>query len=151
MKIYLFIIGLFFVQNIFGQEVILTTGETKSTNIGEMSYSIGQTIYNQSDNLQNGIQQPIEIFKFVSILDYENIEINIYPNPIIDYLNIEISNSNLKQYNISLFDLNGKLISEMNNISLINKINFSNYNQNIYFLKIFRNNENIKTIKIIKL
>lgn len=154
MKTILIIIGLFFVQNIFGQEIVLSAGENSSNDIGSLSYSIGQVISNSSNTVQIGIQQPIELFKFVDVSENkkQDININIYPNPVIDYLTVNICDDiNLKQYKIRLINDEGKDIFIINNISKKIEINFSNYKQTIYLLEIFRNNEIIKTIKLIKL
>ena len=63
-----------------------------------------------------------EIYKFdlnslLSINEYNNFNISVYPNPTTDYLNIKISAS--ASFNVNIYDLNGKLLkSEKNNTSI---------------------------------
>lgn len=68
----------------------------------------------------------------VSIAEIRNSnEVNIYPNPVIDYLTIE-SKSTVTR--IQIFDITGKLILEPN--AQLNKINLSGLLSGIYFVKI---------------
>ena len=65
----------------------------------------------------------------------DNETIKIYPNPVIDKLNIEINNSN-KIHNIIIYSIDGKIIyqqqTKKNNIT----IDVSAYTNNIYILNI---------------
>jgi hypothetical protein len=70
--------------------------------------------------------------------------INIYPNPVINYLGIE--NHSGKKLSYEIFDIKGsKLLTGSDT-----KINLSDLQSGIYFLRLTLNNESIKTIKIMK-
>lgn len=63
--------------------------------------------------------------------------ISIFPNPAKDLVNI----SNVPNANISINDISGKTIYTKNNCSENEKINISNLNSGIYFIRIENNNE----------
>ncbi len=75
-------------------------------------------------------------------------QVNIYPNPVTNILNISIPN--LKSNNkIEIFDYTGKLIINKNNYDNNNFVyDMSNYPSGIYFVKITEN-RNFKTYKFV--
>lgn len=72
--------------------------------------------------------------------------VNIYPNPASDFINIDNSNNFSK---IKLSDITGKLIREENLVDKNNQIDIRNFNNGIYFLSIIKENKTIKTVKLI--
>ncbi len=72
--------------------------------------------------------------------------ISIYPNPTKNRINI----TNVLNANISISDLNGKVIFRKENCLETEKINFNNSNQGIYFIKIEGENTSILRKLIIK-
>ena len=79
------------------------------------------------------------------ILDTGNIEkdnISVYPNPVIDILNIEIKDITKTE----IYDIEGRNIQTIYNS---NTLNFGNYQKGIYLIKIYSNNK-IQIQKIIK-
>jgi len=75
--------------------------------------------------------------------------ISIYPNPIINMLNVNIgANSDL---NYSIFNITGQIILKGEFISSNNRVNFSELSKGIYFLQV-RNTQLNKhnTYKLIK-
>lgn len=87
--------------------------------------------------------------------DFKSIDNNIqvYPNPIEEILNIEILNYEQNPIsNILLYDINGKLINEI----VINKddlkyiINFNDLSSGFYVLKFFNNDIEILSTKLLK-
>jgi len=67
-------------------------------------------------------------------------DLNIYPNPTSDFLNIIVSNESLKDAEISLTNLNGQELLRFNNIQLNTneafKINCSQLSSGLYIVKI---------------
>lgn len=45
-----------------------------------------------------------------SIVDLENVQVNVFPNPASDLIAIQLMNSNVETFEVRLFDLSGKLI-----------------------------------------
>ena len=87
-------------------------------------------------------------FQAININSTQNNEIavKIFPNPAIEYLNIE---GNIEGTTIKIIDLSGKEIQEIKGENK-NFISTSLWNSGIYFLQIQDNNR-IKTFKIIKI
>lgn len=73
------------------------------------------------------------------------VNIEVYPNPTADYINIK---STTKTKRIELLDVNGRLIRNFETNT--EKIDLTNFEKGIYFIKIIDLNDNITTKKIIK-
>jgi len=78
----------------------------------------------------------------------ENTFVSIYPNPAINTINIKVSTSNIDNWQLTIFDMQGRSI--MNNLFRGNstRINISNLKNGIYFLQLW--NEDSQIIKNIK-
>jgi hypothetical protein len=76
-------------------------------------------------------------FEYSSIrvieIEVEN-NIKVYPNPVQDFLNIELSSN--ENVMISIFNLNGQLLREMTTNESITKVNFSDLEAGIYIVRI---------------
>lgn len=72
--------------------------------------------------------------------------ISFYPNPVTDKVNF---NSKSIIGKVSIYDLSGKLISELNSNSNKVEMNLSQLNSDVYIAKI-QTKEGIQTIKLIK-
>ena len=80
----------------------------------------------------NGIDEDCDGMDLVlSIYEFSNSTINIYPNPAVDIINIDVS-GNLK-YNATLYDLQGRLIISTTNQSVID---IQTLPQGIYLIEI---------------
>lgn len=91
----------------------------------------------------------------VSELD-DNISINYYPNPVLDVLNLQVSNMgfSVDNFEVSLYDITGKLISKQTVGVLDDQLNISigHFKSGMYIVKIFEgNNQFCSSFKIIKL
>lgn len=73
-------------------------------------------------------------------------DIDFYPNPVADYLNIEKGNVSLTE--IRIIDLHGKLL--MNEFENFNRLNLIHLSSGIYYIQ-FINNQKSLTKKLIKL
>ena len=71
--------------------------------------------------------------------------ISVYPNPVSDIVNIK----NILNSNIIISDITGKIIYTKTNCNMLERINFSNVNPGIYFVKV-KNQSRIFVNKIIK-
>lgn len=78
------------------------------------------------------VQQVLNVETVTGLSNTENTEINIYPNPFIDYF--EIHNGGKQINSLILIDLNGKNVLELNVES--ERADISSLNSGIYFLKV---------------
>lgn len=79
--------------------------------------------------------------------DFSNIKVSIYPNPTSEKISI-VSNQLIKS--ISIYTIEGKLISEKTTNSNQDKIDMTSYNDGIYIIRITDENNLITSKKIIK-
>lgn len=77
-----------------------------------------------------------------------NSSVKIYPNPTTDYLSIDFDNK-FSNSDIEIFDITGKKILGIKSRKNEEKINMSELDRGVYFIRI-KNEEFIKTKKIIK-
>jgi hypothetical protein len=137
------------------QKNTITSGGTASGTGGEVNFTIGQidyqTISNSNNKITQGLQQPIEIFVVLGI-ENKNIDISfsIFPNPTLNYLNLFVSVLDDLDFEYQIFDFKGALLDSQNITALQTKINLSDLNAGIYFLKIKKKKSEIKIYKIIK-
>ena len=86
----------------------------------------------------------------LSIRENESFQVNIFPNPANDYLNIQLENANFTNLSYTIFDLSGRTIQQGN---LTETIDIQTLNNGFYIIKI-QNQKGEKTyhqkISIIK-
>ena len=153
-----YILGtLFFLAPFFiiSQEIISSTNGDSSGSGGSSSYTIGQVFFNtiESDygSLVQGVQQPFE-FQTLSTPALLTVQLTAvtYPNPTTDFVLLKILDTALENLQYTLFDLNGKTIVSKKINSFSTKITMKNFAIGMYLLKLTKNNQPLKTFKIIK-
>lgn len=152
-KIFLFFFA-FILGNVYSQQSINASGGNASGVGGSASYSVGQLVYStysgSTGTINEGIQQPFEIF----ILKNENFEvfdqIVLYPNPTSYqlFLNLVETNNDLKY---ELINVVGELLLNDKIAQTSTIINLENLPAGIYILTVSSlNNSKSKSYKIIK-
>jgi hypothetical protein len=108
---------LFFFSTSFSfvaQNTILSLGGEVVGSGGVISHSIGQIFIenyvNQSGNVHLGIQQSYEITTLGLVSSEINVRLSIFPNPVSDYLIIEIPHLEILGLTYSIYDSQGKII-----------------------------------------
>ncbi|MCJ7449222.1 MAG: T9SS type A sorting domain-containing protein [Bacteroidales bacterium] len=138
------------------QETVSVTGGNATGSGGSISYTVGQITYNflsgTNGTVAQGVQQPYEISVVTAIENTEGItlEYKVYPNPTRGLINLSIkpfSDENLK---FRLYDLNGILLQDKKIESEETEISMESLSSAIYFLKVIKDNKEIKIFKIIK-
>lgn len=82
----------------------------------------------------------------IGIDDFSTNVFNIYPNPVQDVLNIT---THLSNYSIEVYSIQGQLIQKKTNVSDSSTLDYSQYADGIYLMKLSSEN-NSKTFKIVK-
>lgn len=82
-----------------------------------------------------------------SVVNLSQKIVNIYPNPAINYLNVDFSDVN-HLTNYKIISTIGQVVSEG---SFLNQIDISNLKAGLYFLKILEDNQVVVTTNFIKL
>lgn len=129
-----------------------TGGEATGTG-GTASYSVGQVVYNTNmgtnGSVAQGVQQPYEISTTAGINEVSiNLEMSVYPNPTTNFLTLKTDeNSNLSY---QLYDFQGKLIENKKVNSNATNISLEGQPTATYFLNVVKDNQVVKTFKVIK-
>ncbi len=90
----------------------------------------------------NGTNIVIDLNTYIASQNSENFK--LYPNPVSDFLNIDIEN--IQKYEISIFDNNGKLVKAGKNSN--GKINVSDLPQGTYTLQLRNTEQNLTSVFI---
>ncbi len=144
------------ISSLKGQETIPATGGNTTGSGGSMSYTVGQVIYQTlsgtSGTVAQGVQQPYEISFITGLEEARDIYLicSAYPNPASDFLTLKIENINKENLSFKLLDTNGRLLESKKVTGNEIQISMSSLFPSIYFLKVFYDQKEIKTFKIIK-
>ncbi|WP_312399376.1 T9SS type A sorting domain-containing protein [Chryseobacterium sp.] len=76
-------------------------------------------------------------------------DLQIYPNPVKDVLKFKFGN-NLKSEGIDIYDMNGRVITSIQNNKNVNEVNMSSYIKGNYILKVKASDGKVYIQKIIK-
>ncbi|MFB6320642.1 T9SS type A sorting domain-containing protein [Saccharicrinis sp. FJH54] len=138
------------------QEVLTTTGGYATGTNGSVSYSVGQVTYQtrsgKNGSVAEGVQQPFEISVISTIKETDGISLNfiVYPNPATTNLTLDIVDFELSNLIFELFDVNGKILKIGKITTTRTNINITSLESATYLVKVIRDNQEIKTFKIIK-
>jgi len=127
-------------------------GEATGSN-GSVSYSVGQIFYTAATgadgSISSGVQQAYEISSTLGI-GYETIslDLSVYPNPTADILTLKVEETSQLTYR--LYNVQGILIDENKVNGYTTAIDLEAQPSATYFLTVLKNNEKVKTFKIIK-
>jgi len=137
-------------------EVISSAGDHFENDDISLSWTLGEPIISTLSGeyiLTQGFHQDLFIITSVDETTIPDFDIQIFPNPTPDYLNIEInhSGSTKNKIIIQLLDMKGGLIKELKKANNFNstQINLQAFERANYFLRIIINNQT-KTFKIMK-
>jgi len=135
------------------QKTTVAAGGDASGIGGTVAYSIGQVVYttNVGDtiNATQGVQQPYEFFTVTGENNNSiRLELSVYPNPATNYLILKTENFSDLKY--ELFDVQGKVVESKIVNDNVTNIEMKFLPSTTYFLKISKNNQVVKTFKIIK-
>ena len=148
-------VGYGFAQSI-ERSVFASSGNFSSTSSMSISSTLGEvfvtTLSSSSSTLTQGFQQPTSSGG-VGVEEIDIVNFSVYPNPFQDIINIK---SSIKgNYTISIVDVLGRnLNADLSPINSSGKldmiINLEHYQSGLYFLKIYNDDNHMKTIKIQK-
>jgi hypothetical protein len=72
----------------------------------------------------------------------ENLSIHIYPNPVLDVINIQKENTD--EVTINIYNILGQRIVSKKIAAVINSIDCSSLNRGVYILEVINNQNSIK-------
>lgn len=140
---------------VFSQQAVLTSGGDNVASNGSISFSVGQVVFSTDSNnyisIEQGIQHSSDLFVVTAIQNIlaDNIFITVFPNPACDFIMLNLSLP-LDDLEYKLFDLNGNIVLAGLQKKSLNCISLANLAPSVYFLKVFRHNNEIQTFKVLK-
>lgn len=139
-----------------GQQTVPATGGTATGTGGSVSYTVGQTTFHvltgTTEFIIEGVQQPFEISVLTAIDNTDDIllEYSVYPNPTTGMIWLVIGSPHPEEYSFQLFDMSGRLFRLTNITESKTEISLSNIPGSLFFLRVIRDNLEIKVFKIVK-
>jgi hypothetical protein len=138
-------------------EVVASAGGYDTTSTVKISWTVGETVTETITDNNNIVTQGFHQTNLTATQIEENLiynvnfAVNVYPNPTVEFVNVEIKADNLEEVVYELNDNNGKLLLKGSFKTNIEKINFENYKPSVYYLRIYNNKGNFSdTYKIVK-
>lgn len=138
------------------QNSIPATGSNAAGTGGTVSYTIGQVVYTTISGttgmVSQGVQQPFDITVITAIEEASEIslEISVYPNPAVGYVNLNVKKYDADNLRYMLYDMNGMLLLNRIVEGTETLIQIGHLFPGTYLLRIADNKKEIKTFKIIK-
>lgn len=105
-----------------------------------LSYTIGQTVTSTLTNgevLTQGFQQDSYTIVEFQEQSSQEFDVNIYPVPATNEITIEFSSDFQGNARIALIDELGRILSEKNVNTSVNKVSLTGFSDGYYFLKIY--------------
>ena len=137
------------------QKNTVASGGNATGNGGSTSYSVGQVLYTTNTgangSVAQGVQQPYEITVIAGVNETAiHLKLSVYPNPATNYIQLKVENEKLESLTYQLIDLQGKVINTEKVTASNTTIIMEALPKAIYLINIIKNNQLIKTFKIIK-
>lgn len=139
-----------------GQETIPATGGNANGSGGSVSYTVGQILYSTvsgtNGTAAQGVQQPFEISVVTAIRSTEEINLQclVYPNPTSGLAKLVFGSIDYENLRFRLYDINGVLLQDKKVESRETEISMEKLSSSVYFLKVIKNNVEVKVFKIVK-
>jgi Secretion system C-terminal sorting domain len=145
------VIGLIFPFIGLSQEVVSASGNSYSNASLQVDFTIGEVVlesfYNSSYIVTQGFHQPI--LNTVLGINTEAYEIELYPNPVKQQLQV-VFNNPTHDIKYHLVDIQGNIFSKGVLHEKETTLNLMDYQPGVYFLVLSNTEYQLKTYKIIK-
>jgi hypothetical protein len=136
-----------------GQSATVASGGDAVSGSGSVSYSIGQIAVGNTTtpmaSLNEGVQQPYELFAVHVDEPLQAISISLFPNPTLSEVVIQIPSSEL-DLTASFFSNDGKLVKQIQLAGARTAVNMSDWSASTYLVQITNSKGNTAAYKLIK-
>ncbi len=142
-------------QPLSGQEALVPSGYTGSSGNGSLSFTLGQVLYetvaSENGTASPGVQQAYEIFIVDGIrTDFINLKVKAFPNPVTDFLVLEIGEFSPGTFSFRLIDQQGRILRQEDVRQSPYELEVGGFPSATYFLQVFTGEDQIKTFQIVK-
>jgi hypothetical protein len=153
-KMFLSGLALLGVLGLQAQSNTVSGGGNASGSGGTASFTVGQVAYTTTSGAGGSVAQGVQQVYTVtptSVRDFDVVlNAQVYPNPSTDQLLLTINNSEFKQLNYQLLDLQGKVLRQDRLNTTTTSIDVSTLPNGTYFVKVLDKQKQLKTFQIIK-
>lgn len=155
MKTHLLCTGVLLSSVAFGQQNTVASGGEASGAGGNVSYTIGQIDYisasGANGNINQGVQQPFEIFA-VGLEEVSlDIQLSLFPNPAVDHVVISVESwENYTNPSFTLTDEQGRIVKQGKMPASETTVQVSDLANACYYLNILVDNQLAKSFKLVK-
>jgi hypothetical protein len=155
MRILILSVSLFLtVISSYGQELVSTSSGDCANTTYQLSWSIGEPIsetFAQSNKIvTQGFQQSKLIITSIKTVSGFNYSVGVFPNPTVDVINLKIDKGDFSKIKCVIYNLNGDLVINQSFNSTGLQVNLEKFPSATYIMRIFENNNEIQTFKIVK-
>lgn len=147
----LVLISFFSVGVLSAQEVVSTQGDSYSSGVANIDFTIGEVVINTGSDGGNDLTQGFHQtnWTFVSVQDHvSNYEVDVYPNPTQNLLKIQTGNYDNVSY--TLFDGQGRIVLQNQLTSDLTTIQVAHLATGTYTLRLNNKEKNLKTFTLLK-
>ena len=140
----------------YAQSAVSASGGESSGSGGSASYTVGQTFYSANEGtsgqVSEGVQQVYEIYDVTEVLNpvYIGISLSVYPNPTTGIINLLVENGEVSGLNYAMFDATGKQVLARQIVSNNNSIDMQSLPSATYYVRVTKDEKEVKTFKVIK-
>jgi hypothetical protein len=98
------------------------------------------------------VQQPFEISTVTAIEDTDDITLgySVYPNPTEGIIRLVIKSFNEGDFRFQLYNLSGTVLQDKEVKDEETEISMESHTSAVYFLRVIRDNNEVKVFKIVK-
>jgi hypothetical protein len=140
------------------QSHVVTAGTNVSSTTGSVSFTVGQIDYinatNGSGNVNQGVQQPYEIYKVTGIehIQLADLDIQISPNPSSGDMTLSIQCSSFEEKHLSyvVTTITGDKLLQQDITNRQTSLHLKNLSAATYFITICNEHTKVATYKIVK-
>ncbi|MEO1030754.1 MAG: T9SS type A sorting domain-containing protein [Bacteroidota bacterium] len=151
-KITFYFTVLAFALQMSAQEHVLSSGLDSESSAGKVTFSVGLIHYKEASgpggSTSVGTQIAFEVSEVLSINDYSDLTLKVFPNPTDNVLNVHLNAVDNLRYQIT--DLSGRTVTSGELNTLQSKIELASLETSIYVFNILKDNAIIKSFKILK-
>ena len=141
---------------VFAQTSMNSSGGDAEFSGASVAYSLGQVFQNvnagSSYTVIEGVQQSYEISQTLGDANVNILlDMNVYPNPTQDVLNLRVGYKDYKNYSFEIFDSSAKVLMKKSIVDSQTKVSIASYPAAVYYLKILKGSKAVKIFKIVKI
>jgi hypothetical protein len=136
------------------KQVVASSGSSSQSGDTFLEWTLGEpvtaTFSSGNVMLTQGFQQPELTVTAIKTNNDLLFIIEAYPNPTGDLLMIQIGNSEFRDFQYVLYDMNGKVLDKKELAGTVTGIAMNNHPAGVYLLKIIQADKEIKMFEIVK-